>query len=115
MKKLIVLSVLVFGFLSSKGSVNDTTVLGPKPVYGREARIISYILDTYHYRKISLNDSLSEAILQQFIRELDNSKLYFLASDIESFDKYKTTIDDLTKKENVSPAYEIYSVFKKRY
>ncbi len=115
MKKIVVMSVFVFGFLVSKGSVGDTTTLKPKPVYGREARIISYILDTYHYRKISLNDSLSGAILQQYIRELDNSRMYFLAADIELFDKYKTTLDDLTKKENVSPAYDIYSIFKKRY
>ena len=115
MKKLAVLLILTFGFLISKGSVGDTTTLKPKPVYGREARIISLILDTNHYRKITLNDSLSGAILLQYIHELDNSRMYFLASDIESFDKYKTSIDDLTKKENVSPAYEIYSVFSKRY
>src|ERR1043166_8471111 len=102
MKKLAVLSVLFFGFFASKGNAGDTTTLKPKPVYGREAKIISIILDKYHYRKITLNDSLSGAILQQYLHELDNGKLYFLASDIESFDKYKTTIDDLTKKENVS-------------
>jgi carboxyl-terminal processing protease len=115
MKKLAVLSVLVCGFFTSKGSAGDTTVLKPKPVYGREAKIITNILDNYHYRKITLNDSLSAAILQQYVHELDNSRLYFLASDIESFDKYKTTIDDLTRKENVSPAYNIYAIFKKRY
>src|SRR6185369_7168624 len=104
---------LVFHF--SNGSVTDTTELQPKPVYGREARVISYILDTYHYRKISLNDSLSAAILQSYINELDNSRVYFLASDIQSFDKYKFSIDDFTRKEDVSPAYEIYKVFSKRY
>ncbi len=62
-----------------------------------------------------MNDSLSAAILQQYINELDNSKIYFLASDIQSFDKYKSVIDDLTRKEDVSPAYDIYKVFSKRY
>src|SRR5882762_8699518 len=113
--RLLVMLIFVFAFLSSKGIAPDTTLFKPKPVYGREARVISYILDTYHYRKISLNDSLSAAILQQYVNELDNSKIYFLASDIQSFDKYKSTIDDLTRKEDVSPAYEIYKVFSKRY
>jgi len=115
MKKLLVLGIFILAFRFSEGGVADTTQLKPKPVYGREARVISYILDTYHYRKISLNDSLSAAILQQYINELDNSRIYFLASDIQSFDKYKSAIDDLTRKEDVSPAYEIYKVFSKRY
>jgi len=93
----------------------DTSALVPKPVYGREARVIAYLLDHYHYRKLVLNDSLSAAILKQYIRELDNNRSYFLASDIQSFDKYKDQIDDYTRKEDVSPAYTIYSIFIKRY
>src|SRR5579859_7952246 len=115
MKKLLVLWIFAFAFHFSKGNIADTVELKPKPVYGREARVISYILDRDHYRKISLNDSLSDAILHQYLNDLDNDKLYFLASDIELFDKYKFLIDDLTRKEDVSPAYEIYSVFSKRY
>lgn len=115
MKKLLVLSVMFFAVLVSKGEGGDTTTLKPKPVYGREARVISYILDTQHYRKIILNDSLSAAILDQYLRELDNNRMFFLASDIQSFEKYKNTIDDLTKKEDVTPAYDIYAVFQKRY
>jgi carboxyl-terminal processing protease len=95
--------------------VADTTVLKPKPVYGREARVISFILDSYHYRKIALNDSLSDVILKHYVNELDNNRSYFLASDIDSFNKYSHLIDDYTRKEDVSIAYEIYTVFSKRY
>ena len=104
-------------FFLSEGfaSVKDTLQLKPKPVYGKEARVVSYILDNNHYRKIRLNDSLSAVILNQYIKELDNSKTYFLASDIKSFDRYKFALDDLTRNENVTPAYEIYDVFVKRY
>ncbi|MCX8490625.1 MAG: carboxy terminal-processing peptidase, partial [Cyclobacteriaceae bacterium] len=55
------------------------------------------------------------AILDRFVSELDNNKSYFLDSDIKSFEKYRLVIDDLTKVENVSPAFDIYRVFKKRY
>src|ERR1043166_5790060 len=106
MKKILVLGLFSLVFQFSRGSVADTTELKPKPVYGREARVVSYILDTQHYRKIALNDSLSAAILQQYLHELDNSRMFFLASDIQSFEKYKSAIDDLTRKEDVSPAYD---------
>ena len=93
----------------------DTTDLKPKPVYGKEAKVVSFILDNNHYRKISLNDSLSAVILEQYIGALDNNKTYFMAADIAAFDKYKHKIDDLTKAENVDPAYDIYNVFKDRF
>ncbi|HEY0655695.1 MAG TPA: carboxy terminal-processing peptidase [Chryseosolibacter sp.] len=93
----------------------DTTELKPKPVYGKEAKVIAYILDNNHYRKILLNDSLSSVILDEYIKTLDNNKTYFTADDIKSFEKYRYLIDDLTKAENVDPAYEIYKVFKKRF
>ncbi len=104
-------SFSIIGF----ASVQDSLQLKPKPVYGKEARVVSYILDNNHYRKIRLNDSLSAVILNKYIKELDNSKTYFLASDIKSFDRYKLVIDDLIRNENVNPAYDIYNVFLKRY
>ncbi|MEQ8364362.1 MAG: carboxy terminal-processing peptidase [Cyclobacteriaceae bacterium] len=96
-------------------SGNDTTSLKPKAVYGKEARVISYILDNNHYRKLKLNDSLSSAILDSYILQLDNNKTYFLESDIKTFDKFRFEIDDLTRNEDVSLAYTIYEVFQKRY
>lgn len=117
MKKSIMLTVsAVLISLTSLLALNqDTLVLKSKPVYGKEARVISFILDNNHYRRMHLNDSLSSAILDRYVNELDNNKTYFLASDIKSFDKYRFSIDDLTRNENVEPAYQIYNVFRKRY
>ena len=117
MKKNSVLSVLVLliSITLSFGGNQDTLVLKAKPVYGKEARVISFILDNNHYRRMHLNDSLSSAILDRYLNELDNNKTYFLAADIKSFDKYRFSLDDLTRNENVEPAYEIYNVFRKRY
>lgn len=95
--------------------LRDTLELKPKAVFGKEAKVISYILDNNHYRKLHLNDSLSSAILDRYINELDNNKSYFLASDIKAFDKYRLSLDDLTRAENVTPAYEIYKVFRTRF
>ena len=91
------------------------TVLIEKPVFGKQAKVISYILDNNHYRKLHLNDSLSSAILDSYIETLDNSKLYFLASDLASFEKYRLQLDDLTRNEDANPAFVIYRIFKKRF
>ncbi|MBT1701871.1 carboxy terminal-processing peptidase [Chryseosolibacter indicus] len=94
---------------------SDTTELKAKPIYGKEAKVIAYILDNNHYRKLQLSDSLSSAILDGYVSNLDNNKTYFTAKDIASFEKYRYVIDDLTRSENVDPAFTIYSVFKKRF
>src|SRR5688500_2066144 len=96
------------------GVPRDTTELKAKAIYGKEAKIVSYILDNNHYRKIGLNDSLSSVILNEYLEALDNNKTYFTAQDIAGFEKYRYRIDDLTKSENVDPAFEIFNVFKKR-
>lgn len=116
MKRIIPFFVALLALKASAASVvGDTTQLKPKPVYGKEAKVIAYILDNNHYRKIVLNDSLSSVILDQYIKSLDNNKTYFTAQDIKNFERYRYLIDDLTKAENVDVAYEIYDIFKKRF
>jgi len=115
MQRIFLVAHLYLFCLSSYATSIDTLDLVAKPIYGKEAKVISDILDNNHYRGIILGDSLSSAILNRFIDELDNSKIYFLESDIKSFEKYRSTIDDLTRSENVDPAFEIYNVFKKRF
>jgi carboxyl-terminal processing protease len=115
MKRLFLFAwALICSALALAGAPADSLVLKPKAVYGKEARVVSYILDNNHYRKIQLNDSLSSAILDAYLRSLDNNKSYFLQSDIQMFEKYRFTLDDLTRKEDVSAAYDIYNTFMKR-
>ena len=116
MKKASFVLVFIFwAFATGNATGLDSLELKPKAVYGKEARVVSYILDNNHYRKIHLNDSMSAVILNKYIGELDNSKTYFLASDIKSFDRYKFVLDDQIRNENVGTAYEIYNIFLKRY
>lgn len=108
-------AALLFLAGNAFGLIADTTQFKPKPVYGKEAKVIAYLLDNNHYRKIRLNDSLSSVILDKYIKALDGNKSYFLASDLAGFEKYRKQIDDLTRSENVEPAYAIYNVFRKRF
>ncbi len=115
MKKNVGVIIFLLASLQSIAVSVDTTQLRAKPVFGKEARVISYLLDNNHYRKIHFNDSLSSVVFDAFFKELDNSKIYFLASDIQSFDRYRLKLDDLTRTEDVTPAFEIFKVFQDRY
>lgn len=118
MKKLFFAGFCVVVLMTSQlalGAIADTTILRSKPVYGKEAKVITYILDNNHYRKINLNDSLSSVILDEYVKSLDNNKSYFTTADLQAFEKYRDKIDDLIRNENIEVAYLVYNAFKKRF
>ena len=106
--------LLITGF-SLSAFAPDTTQLQPKPIFSKEITAVLYLLDNRHFRGIKFNDSLSSVVLDNYFLELDNSKLYFTESDIRHFEPLRLKLDDLSRSENLWPAYEIYSVFQKRY
>lgn len=118
MKKLFfagIASVVLLMSQSAVGAVADTTQLKSKPIYGKEAKVITYILDNNHYRKITLGDSLSSVILDEYVKSLDNNKTYFTSEDLKGLEKYRDKMDDLIRSENVDAAYAIYNLFRKRF
>lgn len=58
---------------------------------------INEIIATYHYQPADINDSLSSKVFDLYIKRLDYSKTYFLASDIKMIDTYRFRIDDELK------------------
>lgn len=114
-KNLFFAGLLSVMMLTAAATPVDTVKLKPKAVYGREARLVTLLLDNNHYRKIIMNDSLSSVILDGYIKSLDNNKTYFTAADLAPFEKYRNNIDDLTRSENVDLAYNIYDIFRKRF
>ncbi len=96
--------------------VNDTIkILTPEKKNINETVLITELLKRYHYKHLSLNDSLSYVIFDNYLDNLDNSKLYFIESDINSFVKYKGDMDDMLLAGNIGFAYQIFAVFKERY
>ena len=51
--------------------------------------VVKYVVEKGHYKKISIDDNLSENLYHSFIKQLDNQKRFFLKSDIREFEKYK--------------------------
>lgn len=76
---------------------------------------IASMISNYNYKKVDLNDSISEVVFNRYIKLLDENHSYFLASDIKDFDKYKTVLDDDLKAGNLNDAFYIFNVFQKRY
>jgi carboxyl-terminal processing protease len=87
----------------------------PIPAQYKAEELTTRILSSYHYRKTKLNDSLSAAIFDKYIDGIDHSRLYYLASDISEFEKYKNSFDDYLLKRELDVPFEIYNVFRRRF
>ena len=64
--------------------------------------VVKYVVEKGHYKKISIDDNLSENLYYSFIKQLDNQKRFFLKSDIREFEKYKYLLDDQIKDYDLS-------------
>jgi len=69
------------------------------------------LLKRHHYSKPPLDDARSVIIYDSYLKLLDPSRSYFMASDITEFDKWKTQFDDFLKSGDLNAGFTIY----KRY
>ncbi|MGU9852116.1 carboxy terminal-processing peptidase [Pseudomonas koreensis] len=69
------------------------------------------LLKRHHYSKPPLDDARSVIIYDSYIKLLDPSRSYFMASDIAEFDKWKSQFDDFLKSGDLNAGFTIY----KRY
>lgn len=68
----------------------------------------------YHYAKPKINDEFSAKALDNYIKDLDPSHVYFLHEDIKKFDHYRHKLDDGIFSGDVSPAFEIFNTYQQR-
>jgi carboxyl-terminal processing protease len=88
--------------------------LQPSSEYSRLDKTIANLLDYYHYRRDGLDDERSAAVLDSYLESLDFNRSYFLASDIEHFERYRYLLDDFLQAGILEPAYEIFNVYQER-
>ena len=60
----------------------DDGELVPALRHERATGIIIQVINTYHYKKKSLNDELSANILDKYLESLDVNRSYFTQGDI---------------------------------
>ena len=94
--------------------VSNDSLLFPKAKHREQSKLIYQLLTKYHYKKVTLDDSLSEKILKKYITSLDPNKEYFYYSDINYFNQYQYQMDDYVISGYLEPAYEIFTVYNER-
>ncbi len=78
-------------------------------------KLVCNMIQKFHISQRQIDDKISEKLLERFLKNLDSQKLYFVQTDIDSFSKYKTELDDLLKAGNTQFAYDIWDRFLQRF
>lgn len=78
------------------------------------ARVTAELMQRSHYSHHPLDATMSAKFFDRYIDTLDPVHLTFLQSDIQDFEKYRTTLGALTKKGDTKPAHEIFARFLQR-
>lgn len=71
-------------------------------------------LEQRHYIDISLNDRMSERVLDSYIKRLDSNKSIFFQSDIDDFEQFRHNIDDTILNGDLTPGYYIFNRYQER-
>ena len=113
MQSVVKATLIIFGVLIA---LADSRADSIKIDDGQSAlfREILERLATGHYRSQSIDDSLSERYLSEYIRILDSGKNYFLQSDIDEFNQWKYVLDDLSKRGDISPGFIMFNRLRDR-
>lgn len=96
-------------------SITETQVIEFQPSQNQTMLAMLDVLDQGHYADVDIDDSFSQAWLNEYLETLDPRKSYFLASDVREFEtNYATRLDDLAKQGDMDPAKVIYDRFRER-
>jgi carboxyl-terminal processing protease len=83
--------------------------------FGQVAMHVAYMLQSQHYSHRDFDDELSAKLLQNYLNLLDFRHVFFTQEDVNAFkSKYDTTLDDHVLMRNITPAIEIYDIYKQR-
>jgi len=111
----VLIAVLLVSFTAFAAVDKDTSlVLEPKMEQRYASNLATKFLTNWHYKDTSLDNELSSQIFDSYLELLDPNRIYFLETDVEVFERYRTSLDDALRHSDLLPAYEVFNVYLDR-
>ncbi len=71
-------------------------------------------MDKRHYRHLNLDDTFSSELLDLYLKHLDATRTYLLASDIAEFDMWRNRLDDELRAGDLDLGFRTFNKFRER-
>ncbi len=78
------------------------------------SRTVTGLIEQWHYSQLTLDNSMSSAILDEYLDILDGNRVYFLAEDVAGFGRYRYELDERARAGELEPAFVIFNRFRER-
>ncbi|MBA6341610.1 carboxy terminal-processing peptidase [Colwellia sp. MB02u-10] len=102
--------VSISGFSETNEDNESLLILAPESQHAASTKRITAQFTRAHYKKIKIDDLLSEQIFDRYIKQLDYARNVFLAADVKGFEQYRDEFDTVIARGKLDIAYEIYNV-----
>ena len=79
--------------LTASAATEPLEPLKIEPKHAAISTNVSKLIEELHYSQPRLDDSLSSAILDEFLDTLDGNRMYFTAADVGRFSRLRYTLD----------------------
>lgn len=79
-----------------------------------EIKVIDRLLERFHYKEFLLDDTLSQSILNNFIKSLDPSRLFFTQNDITEIKKLENSFDEYIRRGITDAYHSIFDIYRQR-
>ncbi|NRA71043.1 MAG: carboxy terminal-processing peptidase [Gammaproteobacteria bacterium] len=91
-----------------KYKFDQIPALSPEAQHKVSSTRVTALFTRTHFKSFDLNDPFSSKIFDRYIESLDYRKNIFTAADIESFEKYRFSFDEMLKQGKLLDVYQIY-------
>ena len=86
----------------------------PQPEDQETAKIVVELLERGHMARPVIDDEIAVKWDDNFLKDLDHQKIYFLKSDVAEFRKEAKQLDDQIRDGNIDFARRVFDRFLKR-
>lgn len=95
-------------------TTSEPTVLKSSNRHYQVARLVTKLSERAHYSKTRIDNDLSVALLQNYLEGLDGNRSFFLQPDIDSFDRYRYSLDNTLRSGDMEPVFTIFDTYRQR-
>lgn len=108
---LLVSTATAFSFCAN----DDKKGINPTEQQIEVCRQVVALVSNYNYKKVPLNDSLSNVVFDAYIKNIDPSRIYFFESEINQFTLARNDYDDYLLSGELSQPFNMFNIYMERY
>ena len=112
----ILLSLIATTSLANTEVVEADEQLAPDARHEDVGQLVTQFVQKSHYLDIVIDDDLSSRVMDRYIDSIDRNHMYLLASDLEFFEQYRYSLDDLVRNRSqpLDPVFDMFTVYRTR-